>query len=103
MHAPGIWGIIIVAVVVILLFGRGKISGMMGEMASGIKAFQKGMKDEDKPRSSTPQLRSRAARPKRKTPEARRPRSPAAGQLPGPRGAILRTSLCSALAGRRCW
>lgn len=49
MHAPGIWGIIIVAVVVILLFGRGKISGMMGEVASGIKAFQRGMKDEDKP------------------------------------------------------
>ena len=50
MHAPGIWGIIIVAVVVILLFGRGKISGMMGEMAQGIKAFQKGMKDDDKPK-----------------------------------------------------
>lgn len=48
MHGPGLWGIIIVAVVVILLFGRGKISGMMGEVASGIKAFQKGMKDEDK-------------------------------------------------------
>jgi sec-independent protein translocase protein TatA len=49
MHGPGLWGIIIVAVVVVLLFGRGKISGMMGEMATGIKAFQKGMKDEDKP------------------------------------------------------
>ncbi len=49
MHAPGIWGIIIIAVVVVLLFGRGKISGMMGEVASGIKAFQKGMRDEDKP------------------------------------------------------
>lgn len=48
MHAPGIWGIIIVAVVVLLLFGRGKISSMMGEVASGIKAFQKGLKDEDK-------------------------------------------------------
>jgi sec-independent protein translocase protein TatA len=32
------------------LFGRGKISGMMGEMAQGIKAFQKGMKDDDKPK-----------------------------------------------------
>ena len=53
MHAPGIWGILVVAVVVILLFGRGKISGMMGEVASGIKAFQKGMRDEDKP---TPQV-----------------------------------------------
>ncbi|MDP1731156.1 MAG: twin-arginine translocase TatA/TatE family subunit [Devosia sp.] len=49
MHAPGIWGIIIVAVVVVLLFGRGKISSMMGEVASGIKAFQKGLRDEDKP------------------------------------------------------
>jgi sec-independent protein translocase protein TatA len=48
MHAPGIWGIIIVAVVVLLLFGRGKISGMMGEVASGIKAFQKGLREEDK-------------------------------------------------------
>ena len=47
MHGPGLWGIIIVAVVVVLLFGRGKISGMMGEMAHGIKAFQKGMRDED--------------------------------------------------------
>ena len=47
MHAPGIWGILVIAVVVILLFGRGKISGMMGEVASGIKAFQKGMKDDD--------------------------------------------------------
>ena len=49
MHGPGLWGIIIVAIVVVLLFGRGKISGMMGEMASGIKAFQKGMRDDDKP------------------------------------------------------
>ena len=49
MHAPGIWGILVVAVVVILLFGRGKISGMMGEVASGIKAFQKGMREDEKP------------------------------------------------------
>ena len=47
MHAPGIWGIIVVAIVVILLFGRGKIAGMMGEVASGIKSFQKGMRDEE--------------------------------------------------------
>ena len=47
MHGPGLWGIIIVAVVVVVLFGRGKISGVMGEFASGIKAFQKGMRDEE--------------------------------------------------------
>jgi sec-independent protein translocase protein TatA len=49
MHAPGIWGIIVVAVVVVLLFGRGKVSGIMGEFAQGIKAFQKGMKDDETP------------------------------------------------------
>ena len=46
---PGPWGILIIVIAVLLLFGRGKIAGMMGEVASGIKAFQKGMKDEDKP------------------------------------------------------
>ena len=49
MHGPGLWGFIIVAIVVVVLFGRGKISGVMGEFASGIKAFQKGMRDDDKP------------------------------------------------------
>jgi sec-independent protein translocase protein TatA len=67
MHAPGIWGIIIIAVVVVLLFGRGKISGMMGEMASGIKAFQKGMRDDDKPASSLEANRPLDAREAEKT------------------------------------
>lgn len=58
MHGPGLWGIIIVAVVVVLLFGRGKISGMMGEMAQGIKAFQKGMRDDDKPLTTTAQVQA---------------------------------------------
>jgi sec-independent protein translocase protein TatA len=47
MHAPSIWAMLIVAAVVVLLFGRGKISGMMGEVAQGIKAFQKGMRDDE--------------------------------------------------------
>lgn len=46
---PGPWGILIIAVAAILLFGRGKIANMMGEVASGIKAFRKGMADEEKP------------------------------------------------------
>jgi len=41
------WHWIIVLVVVVILFGgRGKISGMMGDVAKGIKSFRKGMKDE---------------------------------------------------------
>lgn len=68
MHAPGIWGILVVAVVVLLLFGRGKISGMMGEVASGIKAFQKGMKDEPTPPPAQPSPRIDAtARPAQPT------------------------------------
>ena len=46
---PGPWGILIIAIAALLLFGRGKISGMMGEVASGIKAFRKGMADDEKP------------------------------------------------------
>ena len=49
MGAGSIWHWVILLLIVVLLFGRGKISGMMGEVASGIKAFQKGMKDDDKP------------------------------------------------------
>ena len=41
----GIWQIAIVVVLVVLLFGRGKISGLMGDVAKGIKSFKKGMKD----------------------------------------------------------
>jgi len=42
-----IWQILIVAVVVILLFGRGKISDLMGDVAKGIKSFKKGMAEDD--------------------------------------------------------
>jgi sec-independent protein translocase protein TatA len=38
---------------VMLLFGRGKISEMMGDVAKGIKAFKKGMSDEDAPAATT--------------------------------------------------
>tara|TARA_Y100000590_G_scaffold337919_1_gene385028 strand:+ start:4873 stop:5079 length:207 start_codon:yes stop_codon:yes gene_type:complete len=41
----GFWQIAIVVVLVVLLFGRGKISGLMGDVAKGIKSFKKGMKD----------------------------------------------------------
>ncbi|MBO9500634.1 MULTISPECIES: twin-arginine translocase TatA/TatE family subunit [Brevundimonas] len=45
---PGIWQILIIAVVALLLFGgRGKISGLMGDAAKGIRAFREGLKGED--------------------------------------------------------
>ena len=39
-------GIVIVAILVVLLFGRGKISSIMGDVAKGIKSFKKGMSDD---------------------------------------------------------
>ena len=38
----GIWQIAIVVILVVLLFGRGKISSLMGDVAKGIKSFKKG-------------------------------------------------------------
>ena len=49
MGSMSIWHWIIVIAVVLLLFGRGKISDLMGDVAQGIKAFKKGMSDDDKP------------------------------------------------------
>ena len=48
MGSMSIWHWIIVIAVVLLLFGRGKISDLMGDVAQGIKAFKKGMADDDK-------------------------------------------------------
>jgi sec-independent protein translocase protein TatA len=53
MGQIGIWQIVIVAVVVILLFGRGKISELMGDVARGINSFKKGLKDEDTENAKT--------------------------------------------------
>jgi len=39
-------GIIIIAVLVVILFGKGKISSIMGDLAKGIKSFKKGMSDD---------------------------------------------------------
>ena len=39
----GFWQIAIVVILVVLLFGKGKISSLMGEVAKGIKSFKKGM------------------------------------------------------------
>lgn len=41
----GPWQILLIAIVVLVLFGRGKIAGMMGEFGKGITAFKKGVAD----------------------------------------------------------
>ena len=49
----GFWQIAVVVVLVVLLFGRGKISSLMGDVAKGIKSFKKGMSDNPEQTSST--------------------------------------------------
>lgn len=44
----GPWQILLILVLVFLLFGAGKLPRLMGDVAEGIKAFKKGMKDEAK-------------------------------------------------------
>tara|TARA_Y100000992_G_C21064499_1_gene395751 strand:+ start:384 stop:581 length:198 start_codon:yes stop_codon:yes gene_type:complete len=49
----GFWQIAIVAVLIVLLFGRGKISSLMGDVAKGIKSFKKGMASDPTEENST--------------------------------------------------
>jgi sec-independent protein translocase protein TatA len=43
----GIWQVVLILVIVLILFGAGKLPKVMGDVASGVKNFKKGMKDED--------------------------------------------------------
>lgn len=52
MGSMSIWHWVIVAVIVMLLFGRGKVSDLMGDVAKGIKAFKKGMAEDETPQAS---------------------------------------------------
>ena len=54
MGSFSIWHWLIVLVVVLLLFGRGKISEVMGDMAKGVKSFKKGLADDDETETAKP-------------------------------------------------
>ncbi len=71
MGSFSIWHWAIVLMVVLLLFGSGKISGLMGDLATGIKSFKKNMKEDDEPDASM--AAGEAAKP--------------AGTIQGPAGA----------------
>ena len=49
MGGLSIWHWLIVGLVILLLFGKGRFSDMMGDVAKGIKSFKKGMAEEDDP------------------------------------------------------
>ena len=52
----GFWQILIIVVVVVLLFGRGKISDLMGDVAKGLKSFKQGMADDDEKKTDPRQI-----------------------------------------------
>ena len=67
MGGLSIWHILIIAALLVLLFGRGKISSLMGDLAHGIKNFREGMKEPtDKPK---PEIASQ-------NPESQKPENP---------------------------
>jgi sec-independent protein translocase protein TatA len=48
MHAPSPLGLLLIAIIVLVLFGRGKVSSLMGEVGRGITAYKKGIGDGNK-------------------------------------------------------
>ncbi|SMF61650.1 twin-arginine translocase TatA/TatE family subunit [Allosphingosinicella indica] len=49
MGGFSLWHWLIVGIIVLLLFGKGRFSDMMGDVAKGLKSFKKGMSDDDEP------------------------------------------------------
>jgi sec-independent protein translocase protein TatA len=70
MGSFSIWHWLVVLLVVLLLFGSGKISGLMGDVAKGIKSFKANIKEEEKPADASMAAES----------------APPAGTIAGPQG-----------------
>jgi sec-independent protein translocase protein TatA len=56
MGGLSIWHWLIVGILVLLLFGKGSFSDMMGDVAKGIKSFKKGMTEEDEAEKPAPRI-----------------------------------------------
>ena len=54
MNNIGLPGLILIAVIVLVLFGKGKVSSLMGEVGKGITAFKKGVAEEAKAPEAAP-------------------------------------------------
>lgn len=61
MGQIGIWQILIIAVVILVLFGRGRISEMMGDFGKGVSSFKKGLNEEEKPAEPAAKIEGPAA------------------------------------------
>ena len=81
MGGFSLWHWLVVIILVLLLFGRGRISDMMGDIGKGLKSFKQGMAEEDGPVRQDPAARQDPKaldnRPIDVTPEPRRTPEPA--------------------------
>ena len=66
MGSFSVWHWLIVLVIVLVLFGRGKIPELMGDVAKGIKSFKKGISEDDAP-EATKTVEHKAEEPKETT------------------------------------
>lgn len=75
MGGFSLWHWLVVGIVILLLFGKGRFSDMMGDVAKGIKSFKKGMaEDEDRPAPRVEAIdQARRAEAEAKPVEERRP------------------------------
>lgn len=49
MHLPGLFQLLVIALIALVLFGRGKVSEIMGDVGQGVKNFRKSLADEEEP------------------------------------------------------
>ena len=79
MGSFSFWHILILAIIILLLFGGNRFSAMMGDVAKGLKSFKQGMSDEeDEKKQRYEQQRKLGNRPIDVSPEPRRTEEPAA-------------------------
>ena len=78
MGGFSLWHILILAVLVLLLFGGNRFSAMMGDVAKGLKSFKQGLSDEDKPQSDPRQLPPQQSQPQQPIDITPRPADPPA-------------------------
>jgi len=58
MGGFSIWHWLVVGIIILLLFGKGRFSDMMGDVAKGLKSFKKGMTEDDEPQATHRRLES---------------------------------------------
>ena len=75
MGSFSLWHWLVVIILVLLLFGRGRISDMMGDIGKGLKSFKQGMAEDEAPKKPEP-ARALEDRPIDVTPEPRKSEEP---------------------------